>query len=39
MGSGGLVNLLAMTVVFFVWANKEQEKDRKMLEAEEASAN
>ena len=21
---GGLVNLLAMTVVFFVWAHKEQ---------------
>lgn len=29
---GGLVNLLAISAVFFVWAGKEQEKDRLMLE-------
>jgi cytochrome c oxidase assembly factor CtaG len=28
--AGGTIWLLAMTVIFFVWAHKEQEKDRRM---------
>lgn len=35
---GGFINYLAMTVTFFVWAHKEQTKDREKQRAEEATA-